>query len=131
MGLSRIVNDIVARMRVGHLKVVTVIKPLPSGTNLVLHGSLRDNLVLPCQAASAEAELIASVWGSRLALSLYGQLNETMLSKPVYITYCYNAVVVQLTQQLQQARLEPDICLCAHRGFALSRVNLDLLSSIA
>ena len=32
--------------------------------------------------SSGEAELIASVRGNRLALSLYGQLNEMILSKP-------------------------------------------------
>ena len=36
--------------------------------------------------SSAEADLIASVWGNRLALSLYGQLNEMILAKPPYIT---------------------------------------------
>ena len=43
------------------------------GTNLVAWQSQRQSLVA---LSSAEAELIASVWGSRLALSLCGQLNE-------------------------------------------------------
>ena len=88
------------RMRVEHLKVTTVIKLLPfflERTYLVAWQSQRQSLVaLP----SAEAALIASVWGSRLTLSLYGQLNEMILSKPTYITYCDNAAVVQLAQQL-------------------------------
>ena len=54
------------------------------GTNLVAWQSQRQSLVA---LSSAEAELIASVWGNRLALSLYGQLNEMILSKPPYITY--------------------------------------------
>ena len=48
--LSRTVSGIVARMQVGHQKVITAIKPLlftlePTG----LHGNLNDNLLLPCQ----------------------------------------------------------------------------------
>ena len=43
-------------------------------------------------------ELIASVWTNRLALSLYGQLNEMILEKPTHVTYCDNAAVVQLAQ---------------------------------
>ena len=57
-------------------------------TNLVAWQSQRQFLVA---LSSAEAELIASVWGNRLALSLYGQLMEMILDKPTYITYCDNA----------------------------------------
>ena len=48
--------------------------------------------------------IIASVWGNRLALSLYGQLNEMILSKPPYIPYCDNSAVVQLTQELSASK---------------------------
>ena len=41
---------------------------------------------------------MASVSGHRLALSLYGQLNEMILEKPTYVTYCDNVAVVQLSQ---------------------------------
>ena len=71
------------------------------GSNLVAWQSQRQSLVA---LSSAEAELIASVWGNRLALSLYGQLNEVILSKPPYITYCDNSAVVQLTQQLSASK---------------------------
>ena len=71
------------------------------GTNLVAWQSQRQSLVA---LLSAEAELIASVWGNRVALSLYGQLNEMILSKPPYITYCDNSAVVQLTQQLSASK---------------------------
>ena len=71
------------------------------GTNLVAWQSQRQSLVA---LSSAEAELIASVWGKRLALSFYGQLNEMILSKPPYITYCDNSAVVQLTQQLSASK---------------------------
>ena len=47
-------------------------------TNLVAWQSQRQSLVA---LSSAEAELIASVWGNRLALSLYGQLMEMILDK--------------------------------------------------
>ena len=70
-------------------------------TNLVAWQSQRQSLVA---LSSAEAELIASVWGNRLALSLYGQLMEMILAKPTYITYCDNAAVVQLTQQLSASK---------------------------
>ena len=70
-------------------------------TNLVAWQSQRQSLVA---LSSAEAELIASVWGNRLALSLYGQLMEMILDKPTYITYCDNAAVVQLTQQLSASK---------------------------
>ena len=70
-------------------------------TNLVAWQSQRQSLVA---LSSAEAELIASVWGNRLALSLYGQLMEMVLAKPTYITYCDNAAVVQLTQQLSASK---------------------------
>ena len=69
------------------------------GTNLVAWQSQRQSLVA---LSSAEAELIASVWGNRLALSLYGQLNE--ISKPPCITYCDNSAVVRLTQQLSASK---------------------------
>ena len=82
-----------------------------------MHGNLRDNLVA---LWSAEAELIASVWGNRLALSLYGQLKEMILSKPPHITYCDNSAVGQLTQQLEQpVKLGPDIFLCEHNGYII------------
>ena len=42
--------------------------------------------------------------GNRLTLSLYGQLREMILDKPTYITYCDNAAVVQLTQQLSASK---------------------------
>ena len=73
------------------------------GTNLAAWQSQRQSLVA---LSSAEAELIASVWGNRLALSLYGQLNEMILSKPPYVTYCDNSAVVrlQLTQQLSASK---------------------------
>ena len=48
------------------------------GSNLVVRQSQRQPLVA---LWSAEAELIASAWGNRLALSLYGQLSEMILSK--------------------------------------------------
>ena len=67
------------------------------GSNLVAWQSQRQSLIA---LSSAEAELIASVWGNQLALSLYGQLNEMLLSKPPYITYCDNSAVVQLAEQL-------------------------------
>ena len=71
------------------------------GSNLVAWQSQRQSLVaLP----SAEAGLIASVWGNRLALSLYGQMNEMILSKPPHITYCVNSAVLQLTQQLSASK---------------------------
>ena len=70
-------------------------------TNLVAWQSQRQSLVA---LSSAEAELIASVWGNRLALSLYGQLMEMILDKPTYITYCDSAAVVQLTQQLSASK---------------------------
>ena len=54
--------------------------------------------------SSAEAELIASVWGNTLALCLYEQLMEMILDKPTYITYCDSAAVVQLTQQLSASK---------------------------
>ena len=69
--------------------------------NLVAWQSQTQSLVA---LSSAEAELIASVWENRLALSLYGQLNEMILSKPPYITYCDNSAVVQLTQQLSASK---------------------------
>ena len=71
------------------------------GTNLGAWQSQRQSLVA---LSSAEAELIAPVWGDRLALSLYGQLKEVILAKPTYITYCYNAAVVQLTLQLSASK---------------------------
>ena len=71
------------------------------GSNLVAWHSQRQSLVA---LLSAEAQLIASVWGNRLALSLYGQLNEMILSKPPYITYCDNSAVVQLTQHLSAGK---------------------------
>ena len=71
------------------------------GSNIVPWQSQRQSLVA---LFSAEAELIASVWGNRLALSLYGQLNEMILSKPPHITYCVNSAVVQLTQQLSASK---------------------------
>ena len=71
------------------------------GTNLVAWKCQRQSLVA---FSSAEAELIASVWGNRLALSLYGQLNEMILSKPTYMTHCDNSAVVQLTQQLSASK---------------------------
>ena len=40
----------------------------------------------------------------RLALSLYGQLNEMILSKHPYITYCDKSAVVQPTQQLSASK---------------------------
>ena len=90
-------------MQVGRPKETTVIKLLPFyyDTNLVAWQSQRQSLVA---LSSAEAELIASVWGNRLALSLYGQLMEMILDKPTYITYCDNAAVVQLTQQLSASK---------------------------
>ena len=69
-------------MPVGRQKATAVANSL--GSNLVAWQSQRQSLVA---LSSAEAELIASVWGSRLALSLYGQLNEMILSKPPCITY--------------------------------------------
>ena len=71
------------------------------GSILVAWQSQRQSLVA---LSSAEAELIASVWGNRLALSLYGQLSEMILSKPPYITHCDNSAVVQLTQQLSASK---------------------------
>ena len=90
-------------MRVGHRRETTVTKLLPfTMTRIWLHGNLKDSLLSLCRVQ--EAELIASVWGNRLALSLYGQLMEMMLDKPTYITYCDNAAVVQLTQQLSASK---------------------------
>ena len=57
-----------------------------------------------CGSKSAEAELIANVWGNRLAFSLHGPLSEMILSKPPHITYCDNSAVVQLTQQLSASK---------------------------
>ena len=56
--------------------------------------------------SSAEAELIASVWGNgyRLALSLYGLLSEMILEKPTYATYCHSVAVAQLSQQLAASK---------------------------
>ena len=71
------------------------------GSNLVAWQSQRQSLVA---LSSAEAELIASVWGNRLTLSLYGRLSEIILSKPSYITYCDSSAVVQLTQQLSAGK---------------------------
>ena len=90
-------------MQVGHRRATTVTKLLPSITtlNLAAWQSQRQSLVA---LSSAEAELFASVWGNRLALSLYGQLMEMILDKPTYITYCDNAAVVQLTQQLSASK---------------------------
>ena len=96
--LSRIVSGIATRMRAGHQKETIVIKLLPF---TMTWQSQRQSLVA---LSSAEAELIASVWGNRLALSLYGQLMEMILDKPTYITYCDNAAVVQLTQQLSASK---------------------------
>ena len=70
-------------------------------TNLVAWQSQRQSLVA---LSRAEAELIASVWGNRLALSLYEQLMEMILDKPTYITDCDNAAVVQLTHQLSASK---------------------------
>ena len=85
-------------MQAGHQRETTVTKLLPfTMTRIWLRGNPKDSLSL---LSSAEAELIASVWGNRLALSLYGQLMGMILDKPTYITYCDNAAVVQLTQQL-------------------------------
>ena len=62
----------------GPVKVATAIKQLPFILEQTwLHGNLKDNAL-----SSAEAELIASVLGNHLALSLYGQLNEMILAKP-------------------------------------------------
>ena len=86
------------------------------GSNLVAWQSQRHSLVA---LSSAEAELIASVchiWGNRLALNLYGQLNEMILSKPPYITYCDNSEVVLLTQQLSASSYQTDICPCEPHG---------------
>ena len=47
---------------------------------------------------------MASVWGNRLALRLYGQLNEMILEKPTYGNHCDNASVVQLSQQLAASK---------------------------
>ena len=86
MNLSRISSGTVTLMRVrapegdySHQAVAIYL-----GSNLVAWQSQRQSRVAP---SSAEAELIASVWANRLALSLYGQLDETILSKPPYITY--------------------------------------------
>ena len=38
------------------------------------------------------------------SLSLYGHLNEMILSKPPYITYCDNSAAVQLAQQLSASK---------------------------
>ena len=64
------------------------------GNNLVAWQSQRQSLVA---LSSAEAELIASVWGNLLALSPYGQLNAMILEKPAYVTYCDNAAIAQLS----------------------------------
>ena len=48
----------------------------------------------------AEAELIASVWGNRLAL----QLSEMILENPTCVTYCDNVAVAQLLQQLAASK---------------------------
>ena len=71
------------------------------GSSLVAWQSQRQSLMAH---SSAETELIASVWGTRLALSLCGQLSEMILAKPPYITYCDNSAVVQLTQQLPASK---------------------------
>ena len=79
--LSRIINGIATRMLVGHLKETIAIRLLPftMTRTWVAWQSQRHSLVA---LSSAEAELIASVWGNRLALSLYGQLMEMILDKP-------------------------------------------------
>ena len=59
---------------------------------------------ISCCLSSAETEHNASVWGNRLALRLYGQLIEMILSKKKYITYCDNSAVVQLAQQLSASK---------------------------
>ena len=66
-------------MQVGHQRETTITKLLPfTMTRTWLRGSPKDNLLA---LSSAEAELIASVWGNRLASSLYGQLMEMILDK--------------------------------------------------
>ena len=90
-------------MPVGHLKETIVIKLLPfTMARTWLRGNLRDKSLVAL--LSAEAELISSLWGISLALSLYGQLMEMILDKPTYIMYCDNAAVVQLTQQLSASK---------------------------
>ena len=90
-------------MLVGHLRETIATKQLLFiMTRIWLRGSHRDNLWLLYRVQ--KLSLIASVWGNRLALSLYGQLMEMILAKPTYITYCDNAAVVQLTQQLSASK---------------------------
>ena len=71
------------------------------GSHLVAWQSQRQSLVT---FSSAEAELIASIWGNRLALSLYGKLNEMIVCKPPCKTYYDNSAVLQLTQQLSASQ---------------------------
>ena len=67
-------------MQVGRLKVTTATKPLQSTMETTwLPGNLNAKTWL---LSSAEAELMASVGGNRLALSLYGQLSKMVLEKP-------------------------------------------------
>ena len=66
-------------------------------TRIWLLGNLKDSLLLLSRVRKRN-------WGNRLALSLYGQLMEMILDKPTYITYCDNAAVVQLTQQLSASK---------------------------
>ena len=71
------------------------------GTNLIAWQSQRQSLV---SLSSAEAELIAAVWGNRLGLSWYRKLQEMTLTRPAYTIQCDNATVAQLSQQLSASK---------------------------
>ena len=73
--------------------------------NLVAWQSQRQSLVA---LSSAEAEHIASVWGNRLALSLYGQL---ILISPRTSRTATMLLLFNLRNSYQRARLEPVTCL--------------------
>ena len=89
-------------MLVGHLKETIAIRLLPfTMTRTWLRGSPKDNLSLLHRVQKPN---LLHLFGNRLALSLYGQLMEMILAKPTYITYCDNAAVVQLTQQLSASK---------------------------
>ena len=67
-------------MPVKHQNATTIAKQLLYlGSNLIAWQSQRHSLVV---LSSGEAEFIANIWGNKLALSLYGHLNEMILSKP-------------------------------------------------
>ena len=84
------------------------------GSNLVAWQSQRQSPVAP---SIAQAELIASVWRKRLALSLHGQLN---VDDPIQASRHHLLRQMRLWSSLcnssQPASLEQDASPCEHRG---------------